>query len=147
MKLDIYVVAPEPISTTYFVNPSHQSVCLYVYSSIVAGQRLGKTVTAATNIHNNRRIVGRVGFNTVRVVSKESRRLVLPGISCFLTQNKFVYIHQIQICSIPCYKLSCSYAYVLHPSSGLKSKPSKCEEGRVKKENDPMAWLILQPSK
>jgi hypothetical protein len=31
------------------ITPSHQSVCLYVYPSIVATQRLGKHVPAATN--------------------------------------------------------------------------------------------------
>jgi hypothetical protein len=35
-------MAPEPISTAYFINPSHQSVCLYVYPPIVARQQLGK---------------------------------------------------------------------------------------------------------
>jgi hypothetical protein len=30
MKLGIYVMAPEPIWTAYFINPSHQSVRLYV---------------------------------------------------------------------------------------------------------------------
>jgi hypothetical protein len=30
MKLGMYIMAPELISTTYFINPSHQSVCLYV---------------------------------------------------------------------------------------------------------------------
>jgi hypothetical protein len=33
----------------YFLNPSHQSVCLYVYPHIAARQRIGKNVTAATN--------------------------------------------------------------------------------------------------
>jgi hypothetical protein len=33
---------PEAISAAYFINPSHQSVCLYVYPSIVARQQLGK---------------------------------------------------------------------------------------------------------
>jgi hypothetical protein len=51
MKLGTYTMAPEPISMAYFINPSHQSVCLYVYPPLVARQRLGKTVTAATNIH------------------------------------------------------------------------------------------------
>jgi hypothetical protein len=32
-KLRTYIMAPEPISTAYFINPSHQSVCLYVYPS------------------------------------------------------------------------------------------------------------------
>jgi hypothetical protein len=43
--------APEPISTVYFINPSHQSVCLYAYTPIVAREWLGKNITAATNIH------------------------------------------------------------------------------------------------
>jgi hypothetical protein len=30
MKLGMYIMAPEPISTEYFINPSHQFVCLYV---------------------------------------------------------------------------------------------------------------------
>jgi hypothetical protein len=38
----MYVMAPEPILTAYFINPSHQSVHLYVYSSIFARQGLGK---------------------------------------------------------------------------------------------------------
>jgi hypothetical protein len=48
MKLGMYIMAPEPISTVYFINTSHQSMCLYVY---VARQRLGENVTARTNIH------------------------------------------------------------------------------------------------
>jgi hypothetical protein len=31
MELGMYIMAPEPISTAYFINPSHQYVCLYVY--------------------------------------------------------------------------------------------------------------------
>jgi hypothetical protein len=51
MKLDMYIVAPEPISMVYFINPSHQPVCLYVYPHIIARQRLDKNVTTATNTH------------------------------------------------------------------------------------------------
>jgi hypothetical protein len=51
MKLDMYIMAAEPISTAYFINTSHQSVCLYVYPLIVARQLVGKNVTAATNTH------------------------------------------------------------------------------------------------
>jgi hypothetical protein len=40
MKLGMYFMAPEPIWTAYFINPSHHSVCLYVYPLIVAGQQL-----------------------------------------------------------------------------------------------------------
>jgi hypothetical protein len=38
IKLGMYIMAPEPISTAYFLNSSHQSVCLYVYP-VVARQR------------------------------------------------------------------------------------------------------------
>jgi hypothetical protein len=31
MKLGMYVMELEPISTAYIINPSHLSVCLYVY--------------------------------------------------------------------------------------------------------------------
>jgi hypothetical protein len=51
IKLGMCIMAPEPISTACFINPSHQSVCLYVYPLIAAMQRLGKNVTAATNTH------------------------------------------------------------------------------------------------
>jgi hypothetical protein len=51
MKLGMYIIVPESISTAYFKYPSHQSVCLYVCPSIVARQRLGKSVTAAMNTH------------------------------------------------------------------------------------------------
>jgi hypothetical protein len=51
MKLGTYIEAPEPISTAYLKNHSHQSVFLYVYPPIVARQRLGRNVTAVTNTH------------------------------------------------------------------------------------------------
>jgi hypothetical protein len=43
-----------------------------------ARQRICKHVTATANTRNNRRTVGRFIFYAVHVVSKESRRLVLP---------------------------------------------------------------------
>jgi hypothetical protein len=42
MKFGMYIMAPEPISTAYFINPSHQSACLYVYLLLFVWQRLGK---------------------------------------------------------------------------------------------------------
>jgi hypothetical protein len=51
IKLGMYIMSSEPISTVYFMNPFQQSVCLYVYSHIVARQRLGKIITAAMNTH------------------------------------------------------------------------------------------------
>jgi hypothetical protein len=43
----MYIMASEPISTAYFINPSHQSVT--VYYSIVPRQCLGKNATAGMN--------------------------------------------------------------------------------------------------
>jgi hypothetical protein len=51
MKLGMYIMTPEPIAKAYIINPSHQSLCVYVYPSILARQRLGKNITAATNTH------------------------------------------------------------------------------------------------
>jgi hypothetical protein len=51
MKLGKYIMAPKFISTAYFINPSHQSVCLYMYTAIVVRQRLGKNVIAKTSTH------------------------------------------------------------------------------------------------
>jgi hypothetical protein len=59
MKVGMYIMALELISTTYFINPSHQSVCLYVYP-FVARRPPGKPVPAAKNTRNNIRIVRRV---------------------------------------------------------------------------------------
>jgi hypothetical protein len=69
-------MAPEPISTAYFINPSHQSVCMCILPT-VARQRLGRHVPMATNTRNSRRIVGGFVFCTVLVVSKESLRVCL----------------------------------------------------------------------
>jgi hypothetical protein len=49
IKLGMYIMAPEPISMAYFINPSHQSVCLYVYPPIIARQQLGKNISRAMN--------------------------------------------------------------------------------------------------
>jgi hypothetical protein len=44
----MYIMAPERISTALFINASHQSLRLFMYSNIVAMQRLGKDIPAAT---------------------------------------------------------------------------------------------------
>jgi hypothetical protein len=59
MKLCMYIMEPEPISTAYFINPSQKSVCLYVYPPFVARQRLGTNVTAATNTHAMEELLAR----------------------------------------------------------------------------------------
>jgi hypothetical protein len=51
MRLGMYIIAPGSISTAYFINPSQQSVCLYVCPPIVARQRLGAHVPMAINMH------------------------------------------------------------------------------------------------
>jgi hypothetical protein len=62
MKLGMCIMAPELTSTAYFINPSHQSVCLHVYPTTVTRQLLGKNVTAATKTNNNINIVEHVIF-------------------------------------------------------------------------------------
>jgi hypothetical protein len=75
---ETWYVAPEPIWTAYFINPSHQSVDLSVYPPIVARKRLEKTFPRQL------RNAGCVVFSAVRVVSKESRGSVLPRTSCLI---------------------------------------------------------------
>jgi hypothetical protein len=69
----INIMVAEPVSTAYFISPSHQSVCLCVFllsllgngsvnciSHFIARQRLGNHVRATMNRRSNRRIVDRV---------------------------------------------------------------------------------------
>jgi hypothetical protein len=93
IKLGMCIVAPERISKTYFINPSHQSVCLCMTHIVakqrlsenpcIVAQRLGENVTAAVN--TNATIEDLLGasflYGPCRI--KESRRLVLPRGSCF----------------------------------------------------------------
>jgi hypothetical protein len=51
MKLGMYIMAPEPLSTAYFINLSYQSVCLDVNPDTVVRQRLGKNVTPSMSTH------------------------------------------------------------------------------------------------
>jgi hypothetical protein len=51
VKFGMYITAHEPIAVAYFINPSHQSICLYVYPPIVASQLYSKNVAAAKNTH------------------------------------------------------------------------------------------------
>jgi hypothetical protein len=57
-NLVTYILANEPISTAYLINPFHQSVSVCV-SLIVARLRLGKHIPAPKNTRNSRRIVRR----------------------------------------------------------------------------------------
>jgi hypothetical protein len=77
MKLGVYIMAPDPISMAYFINPAHQSVSIYV-SPIVARQRLGIHVPAAANILNNEELL--VSSFSMRSVSYKRRVYVYPPI-------------------------------------------------------------------
>jgi hypothetical protein len=57
-----YIMAPEPISVAYFINPSEPSVCV----------SLGRRVLTARNTRNSRKTVGGAIFYAVLVVSKKS---------------------------------------------------------------------------
>jgi hypothetical protein len=46
VKLDVFIMAPESISTACFVYSSHQTACKL---PAVAGKRLGKNITAESN--------------------------------------------------------------------------------------------------
>jgi hypothetical protein len=74
IKLGAFAMAPEPISTVYFINPSHQSVsCVCCRATAQKRRHHSNKYT-----RSNRRIVGRVVFCTIHVVSKVSRQLVIP---------------------------------------------------------------------
>jgi hypothetical protein len=63
----MYIMAIQPISKAYFINPNHQSMCLYVIPSYRGNEY----------INNSKGIIGRVIFYAVRVALKVSRRIVL----------------------------------------------------------------------
>jgi hypothetical protein len=73
MKLDMYIIAPEPISMAYFINPSHQSVCVSTYRCQATAKILPRQ-----RIHMRRFLCGLCRTN-------KSRRLVLPRTSCSLS--------------------------------------------------------------
>jgi hypothetical protein len=79
MKLGMCIMTPEPISTAYFIYPSHQ----YVYSPTVVRQRLVKNVIASTNTLNSWRIVGRVVFYAVHIVSRKVGYQFFPELLVF----------------------------------------------------------------
>jgi hypothetical protein len=62
----MYIMAPEPMSTAYFINPFHQSVYLYVYFRV---SLLG--TDSANTFPRQRRIVG--GVVSVRSVTYQRR--------------------------------------------------------------------------
>jgi hypothetical protein len=92
-------MAPERISTVYFINPS-LSLCFRMYIPLPLPGNAYRHVPAATNTSN--RIVGGVIFYTLRVVLKESVRVgVFPlisllgnsSINTFPLQRRITAIH------------------------------------------------------
>jgi hypothetical protein len=75
MKLAMYIMTPEPISTVYFINISHHSVSMCI-PLLLLGSSLIKTLLQQQQKNC-------MHFYAVCVVSKESRQLVLPRTSCF----------------------------------------------------------------
>jgi hypothetical protein len=71
MKFDIYVMLLEPISTAYFINPSHQSVCLCVYPRLSPLGNGSVNAFPWRSVHAAiKELFGRVVFFAVRLVSK-----------------------------------------------------------------------------
>jgi hypothetical protein len=87
IKLGMYIMTSELISTVYFINPFHQSACLSLLSLLRNG--CVNNVPAVMNTRNNIIIVGRVDFCEVRAISKENKRLILPRTFCFLFRIRF----------------------------------------------------------
>jgi hypothetical protein len=84
-----YIMAPEPISMAYFINPTHQSVCLYVYPPIIARQQLSRNITAAMNTHATINEL----LDASLSISKESRRLILTRTSCLSCELYLINIY------------------------------------------------------
>jgi hypothetical protein len=84
IKLGMYVMAPEPISMTYFINSTCQSVCLYMYPLLVVRQMLGNLFSEplSNSEYNNRLIVRRIIFYEVPVVSEGSLYVCVSPYRC-----------------------------------------------------------------
>jgi hypothetical protein len=63
MKLGMYIMASEPVSTACYISPSHQ----FVYPPIVARQQLSKNVTAAMNTHGKIKDLLNASFSMISV--------------------------------------------------------------------------------
>jgi hypothetical protein len=79
MKLGLYNLALEPVSAAYFINPSHQSACLFVYPLPLLGNDTVETLPLQ-RIHMQQYKNCRMHrFYTVRIVLT-----VLPRISFYI---------------------------------------------------------------
>jgi hypothetical protein len=88
MKLGMYIMAPEPMSTAYFINPSHQSV----YLPIVATQRLGIHVLAATkNCWRRRLLCGPCGMKVKNMINSSQNFSFHFGENYFVKKRTQIY--------------------------------------------------------
>jgi hypothetical protein len=69
MKLGMYIMATESISMSYFINPSLQSVCLYIPLSMLGN---GSVNTLPRQRIHKTKIFWTLVFSAVRAMSKES---------------------------------------------------------------------------
>jgi hypothetical protein len=73
LKLGMYIMTPEPISTAYFIKPSISLCVCMCIPPIVHGKRVSKNDNVARNTHATIEVLLDASlFNAVRVVSKES---------------------------------------------------------------------------
>jgi hypothetical protein len=98
MKLGMYIMPPEPLSTAYFINPSHQSVCLCVYPPIVARQGLCKTLKRQRIHTQQKKNCWTRHFLCGPCRIKESRGLVIHSISSFCLHFPLVGVMNIYCC-------------------------------------------------
>jgi hypothetical protein len=88
MKLSIYIMTSETISTVYFINPCHQSVCVSLLSFL--GNGSVKNCRCNEYKSNNRRNVGRVVFYDVRVISR--KETISPPRIPYLVMYKYTLL-------------------------------------------------------
>jgi hypothetical protein len=68
VKFGMYIIAPEPYSTAYFIKPAHQSVCMCILLFSL-GQRLSNNVITAKNTYATiEELLDPCFFYTVRVI-------------------------------------------------------------------------------
>jgi hypothetical protein len=72
----MYIMAPEPIWTAYFINPSQKSVRLYVYPHTVARQRFAKETLPRQRIHTLALMI-----TVIRALEAGSERRLLSGLA------------------------------------------------------------------
>jgi hypothetical protein len=125
---------PEPISREYFINPSYQSVSIYIPISFL-GNGLVNTFPRQW------KILGCIVFFAVYAVSKEIRRSVVPRTSCFrflftdaVRQRRWQDAHGGILSlygSTALIDLDCFFSFLIHSQSvGLLGRGISPSQGR-----------------